>query len=83
MNEPHVNSEAERQAAADAGIPIVEASVVLGMKCRLCGPLPYPFPDRLLLTDDANEFMRLHWLDKHGGQPPPGFGFVKDGQHRA
>lgn len=80
---PVVSSQAEARAAAEAGHEIVETQVVIGMRCDICGPLPFPFTDRLLLVEEAKRYQEMHWLAKHPGVPRRSERTqVKDGQHR-
>jgi hypothetical protein len=82
VDELVVRSKAEAQAATEAGHDIVTAQVVLGMKCDICGPIQYPL-DRLLLADEGNQYLAMHWLAKHPGIPRRSEREqVIDGQHR-
>lgn len=80
---PTVSSRAEAQAAAEAGHEIVQTQVVIGINCDICGPIPYPFTDRILLVEEAKQYQEMHWLAKHPGVPRRNErAMVKDGQHR-
>ena len=75
---PTANTRAEIAAAVEAGIPVVDTQVVLGMTCTICGPIPWPIGAGIVLVDEARAWQRLHWLEKHGTLPPT----TMDGQHR-